>query len=57
MKLPEYLSHVTVKENVITIDSARDKALVVDYLTSIKARFHIVQKTISRCEIHVKRTP
>ncbi|AFN37397.1 hypothetical protein pp2_164 [Vibrio phage phi-pp2] len=56
MKLPEYLSHVTVKENVIIIDSARDKALVVDYLTNIKARFHIVQKTISRCEIHVKRT-
>ncbi|QHJ74350.1 hypothetical protein VH12019_00023 [Vibrio phage VH1_2019] len=56
MKLPEYLSHVTVKENVITIDSARDKALVVDYLTSIKARFHIVQTTVSRCEIHVKRT-
>ncbi len=55
MQLPEYLSHITVKENVITIDSARDKVLVVDYLTNAKAKFHIVQKTVSRCEIHVKR--
>ncbi|UOL51360.1 hypothetical protein [Vibrio phage XZ1] len=55
MKLPKYLEHVKVKENVITIDSSRDKALVIDYLQSIKARFHIVQKTVSRCEIHVKR--
>lgn len=55
MQLPEYLSHVQVVENVITIDSARDKVLVVDYLTNVKAKFHVVQKTISRCEIHVKR--
>ncbi|AGB06843.1 hypothetical protein phiST2_0039 [Vibrio phage phi-ST2] len=55
MKLPEYLQHIKVNENVITVDSARDKALVIDYLQSIKARFHTVQKTVSRCEIHVKR--
>ncbi|AGN30218.1 hypothetical protein VPFG_00218 [Vibrio phage nt-1] len=55
MKLPEYLSHITVDENVITIDSARDKVLVVEFLTASKAKFHIVQKTVSRCEIHVKR--
>ncbi len=55
MQLPDYLKHVQVVENVITIDSARDKVLVVDYLKTVKAKFHIEQKTISRCEIHVKR--
>ncbi len=53
--LPSYLSHVTVVENTITIDSARDKALVVDWLTSNKAKFTVTTKTISRCVIHVKR--
>ncbi|CAM0084509.1 hypothetical protein VPHK567_0207 [Vibrio phage K567] len=55
LALPTYLQHLTVVENSITVDSARDKALLVEWLKSAKAKFTIEQTTISRAVYHVKR--
>jgi len=55
LQLPTYLQHLTVVENSITVDSARDKVLLVEWLKSMKAKFNVEQKTVSRAVYHVKR--
>jgi len=54
-KVPKYLQHVPLKDNVFTIDSHIDKLLIVEWLNLNKAKYTITQKTVSRCEINVKR--
>ena len=55
LKLPSYLSHLKVVENTIYVDSARDKALLADYLKTAKAKFSVEQVTVSRAAYHIKR--